>query len=154
MPLPDGWGRGIACHSVWNSTPVAIVAEVSVDGIGQCRVHRVVCAVDCGIAVNPDMVEAQMEGGIVFGFTAALKGTGITFENGQVQQSNFHDVPLWRFDEMPEIEIHIMPSSRLPRGVGEMSTPPLIPAIANAIFDATGKRVRHLPVTRADLAQA
>jgi len=153
-PLPDGWGRGIACHATWNSCPVAQVVEVSVGEDGRVQVHRVVCAIDCGVVINPDMVEAQMEGGIVFGLTAALKGEGITIENGRVQQSNFHDYPLWRFDEMPVVEVHIVPSGRPPRGVGEMSNPPLIPAVANAIFAATGKRIRRIPIRPEDILAA
>jgi len=104
-PLPAGWGRGMAFHSTWDATPVAQVAEVSVSRDGQVRVQRVVCAVDCGITVNPEMVEAQMEGGIVFGLSAALKGE-ITVENGRIQQSNLNDYPILRMDEMPVICQH------------------------------------------------
>ncbi|NIM95989.1 MAG: molybdopterin-dependent oxidoreductase [Anaerolineales bacterium] len=149
-PLPEGWGRGIACHSTWNATPVAQVAEVSVSESGTIRVHKVVCAVDCGLVINPNMVEEQMEGGIVFGLTAALKES-ITFENGRAQQSNFHDYPLLRFDEMPEIDVHILQSEYSPSGVGEMGVPPIAPAVANAIFDATGIRLRRLPFRKEDL---
>ncbi len=144
-PLPDGWGRGIACHSTWNVSHVAQVAEVSVDSDNQVRVHRVVCAVDCGIAINPDAVEAQMEGGIVFALSAALHGE-ITFQNGRVQESNFHDYPLLRFDKMPVVEVHIIPSDNPPTGIGEMSGPPIAPAVANAVYAASGKRVRRLPI--------
>ena len=150
-PLPDGWGRGIACHATWGESSVAQVAEVSVETDGRVRVHRVVCAIDCGVVINPDMVEAQMEGGIVFGLTAALKGDGITLENGRVRQSNFHDYPLLGYDEMPLIEVNLVRSDRAPTGVGEMGTPPVIPAVANAIFAATGKRIRRLPVRPGDL---
>jgi CO/xanthine dehydrogenase Mo-binding subunit len=143
--LPDGWGRGIAYHATWGVTHVAQVAEVSVAQDGTLRVHRVVCAVDCGTVINPDTVAAQMEGGIVFGLTAALKAS-IIVENGRVQQSNFHDYPLLRFDEMPQVEIHIVPSQKPPSGIGEMGVPPIAPAIANAVFDATGTRVRRLPI--------
>jgi isoquinoline 1-oxidoreductase beta subunit len=149
-PLPEGWGRGIACWSTWNETPVAQVAEVSVDLDGSVHVQRVVCAIDCGIAVNPDMVAAQMEGGVVWGLTAALKGA-IEFENGRVVQSNFDDYPLLHFDEMPQVEVHILPSDRRPTGVGEMGVPPAAPAVFNAIFNATGKRIRHLPLRPEDL---
>jgi len=144
-PLPDGWGRGIAYHASFGVTPVAQVVEISVARDGTVQVHRVVCAIDCGTVINPDNVEAQMEGGIVFGLTAVLKGE-ITIENGRVQQSNLHDYPLLRMDEMPAIEVYIVPSDRNPSGVGEMGVPPIIPAVLNAVFDATGKRIRRLPI--------
>ena len=144
-PLPPGSGRGIACWSTWNVTPVAQVAEVSVSETGQVRVHRVVCAIDCGLVVNPDMVTAQMESGIVWGLTAALKGS-IDIENGSVQQTNYADYPLLQIDEMPRVEVHLVSRDRRPTGVGEMGVPPAAPAVLNAIFAATGKRVRHLPV--------
>jgi isoquinoline 1-oxidoreductase beta subunit len=149
-PLPAGWGRGIACHSTWEVTPVAQVAEVSVSDSGQVRVHRVVCAIDPGLAIHPESVKAQMEGGIVFGLTAVLKNA-IHYDDGRVQQSNFHDYPLLRMNEMPEIEVHIMESGGLPTGVGEMGVPPIVPAVMNAIYDATGVRVRHIPVKSEDL---
>jgi CO/xanthine dehydrogenase Mo-binding subunit len=149
-PLPEGWGRGIACWSTWNVTPVAQVAEVSVTPEGGVRVHRVVCAIDCGLVINPDMVAAQMEGGIAWGLTAALK-SGIEFENGRVLQSNFDNYPLLRMDEMPQVETHIVPSDRRPTGVGEMGVPPVAPAVFNAIYNATGKRIRHLPLQPEDL---
>jgi isoquinoline 1-oxidoreductase beta subunit len=152
-PLPDGWGRGIACHSTWNVTPVAQVIDASVDQQGRLRVHRVFCAVDCGLVVNPDMVEAQMEGGIVFGLTTALKGH-ITLRDGRVEQSNFHDYPLLTIAEMPEIEVYIVPSEGRPTGVGEMGNPPAAPALLNAVFAATGKRIRHLPIRPDDLRPA
>lgn len=151
-PLPDGWGRGIAYHATFGVTPVAEVAEVSVAQDGTVQVHRVVCAIDCGTVINPDTVEAQMEGGIVFGLTAVLKGE-ITIEKGRVQQSNFHDYPLLRMDEMPTIEVHIVPSDRNPSGVGEMGVPPIIPAVLNAVFAATGKRIRRLPIRAEDLRE-
>ncbi|MBE7474470.1 MAG: xanthine dehydrogenase family protein molybdopterin-binding subunit [Anaerolineae bacterium] len=152
-PLPEGWGRGIACYSTWGVTPTAEVVEVSVTEDGQIRVHRVVCVIDCGIVVNPDMVRAQVEGGIAFALSAALKGK-ITWENGRVQQSNFHDYPVLQIHEMPVVEVHIMPSSEPPSGVGEMSGPPLTPAVANAIFAATGKRIRRIPLQTEDLRKA
>jgi isoquinoline 1-oxidoreductase beta subunit len=152
-PLPDGWGRGIACWSTWNVTPTAHVVEVSVDEDGVVQVHRVVCGVDCGLVINPDIVQAQMEGGIVMGLTAALKGE-ITLENGRVQQGNFHDYPLWQIDEMPAIEVYIVSSDRAPSGAGEMAVPPIIPAVANAVFAATGKRIRRFPIRPADLREA
>jgi isoquinoline 1-oxidoreductase beta subunit len=130
-------------------TPVAQVAEVSVDAEGHLRVERVVCAVDCGIVVNPDMVEAQMEGGIVFSLSALLYGE-ITLADGRVQQSNFHDYPLLRFDAMPKIEVYIVASDRPPSGVGEMGVPPAVPAVLNAIYGATGKRIRRLPIRPED----
>jgi len=125
------------------------VAEVSVEG-GVVRVHKVVCAIDCGTVINPDMVVQQMEGGIVYGLTAFLKGQ-ITFDRGRVQQGNFDDYPLLQLAEMPEVEVHIVPSTRPPKGVGEMGVPPIAPAVANALFTITGKRIRHMPVTPADL---
>jgi isoquinoline 1-oxidoreductase beta subunit len=143
-PLPSGRGRGIATHFSFDSY-VAQVAEVSVEKNGDVRVHRVVCAVDCGRVVNPDTVKAQMEGGIIFGLTAALKGE-ITLEAGRVKQRNFHDYPMLRINEAPEIEVHIMPSTENPTGVGEPGVPPVAPAVANAVFAATGKRVRKLPI--------
>lgn len=143
-PLPAGQGRGIAFHSTWGVTHVAQVAEVSVNAAGAFRVQRVVCAVDCGLVVNPDMVAAQMEGGIVFGLSA-LRGE-IVVEEGRVRQSNFHDYPIWRIDEMPQIEVYLVSSTEPPQGVGEMGTPPILPAVANAIFAATGQRIRQLPI--------
>jgi isoquinoline 1-oxidoreductase beta subunit len=151
-PLPEGWGRGIAYHATFGVTHVAQVAEVSVDQDGKVRVHRVVCAVDCGTVINPDMVVAQMEGGIAFGLTAALKAD-ITIENGRAQQSNFHDYPLLRMDEMPIVEVYIIPSDEQPTGIGEMGVPPIAPAVANAVFAATGKRVRHIPIRSTDLRE-
>lgn len=148
--LPEGWGRGMAYWATFDVTHVAQVAEVSVASDGTVQVHRVVCAVDCGIVVNPDTVAAQMEGGIVFGLTAALKA-GITIEHGRAQQSNFHDYPLLRLDEMPVVEIHIVPSDERPTGIGEMGVPPIAAAVANALFAATGKRIRRLPILASDL---
>ena len=149
-PLPPGSGRGIACWSTWNVTPVAQVAEVSVSTTGEVRVHRVVCAIDCGQVVNPDMVTAQMEGGIVWGLTAALKSS-IDIELGSVMQTNFANYPLLQIDEMPQVEVHLVSTDRRPTGVGEMGVPPAAPAVLNAIFAATGKRIRRLPVRPEDL---
>lgn len=149
-PLPAGWGRGIAAFKTWDKSPTAEVVELSVADDGTIKVHRVVCVVDCGIVVNPDMVVAQMEGGIVFALTAAIKSK-VTIEKGRVVQSNFHNYPVLRMDEMPQIEVHIVPGSEPPTGVGEMSGPPLTPAVANAVFAATGKRVRHIPIQPEDL---
>jgi isoquinoline 1-oxidoreductase subunit beta len=142
-PLPAGKGRGIATHFSFDSY-VAQVAEVSVEN-GHLRVHRVVCAVDCGRVVNPDTVKAQMEGGIIFALTAALMAE-ITLEQGRVKQRNFHDYQMLRINEAPEIEVYIVPSTENPTGVGEPGVPPVAPAVANAIFAATGKRVRKLPI--------
>jgi isoquinoline 1-oxidoreductase subunit beta len=150
-PLPQGVGRGIATHFSFDSY-VAQVIEASVAKDGTVRVHRVVCAVDCGRVVNPDTVKAQMEGGINFGLTASLK-TEITLENGRVQQSNFHDYPMLRMFEAPAIEVFIVPSEEKPTGVGEPSVPPVAPALTNAIFAATGKRIRRLPIRASDLGE-
>jgi isoquinoline 1-oxidoreductase subunit beta len=143
-PLPRGRARGIAVYKSFE-TYVAEVAEVSVESEGAVRVHRVVCAVDCGPVVNPDIVEAQMESGIVYGLTAALWGE-ITIDKGRVQQSNFHDYRMLRMAEMPRIEVHIVPSTEAQGGVGEPGTPPIAPAVCNAIFALTGKRIRRLPI--------
>ena len=148
--LPAGVGRGIATHFSFDSY-VAQVVEASVEKNGTVRVHRVVCAVDCGMAINPDTVKAQMEGGIIFGLTAALKSE-ITLKDGRVEQGNFHDYQMLRIFEAPEIEVHIVPSSESPTGVGEPGVPPVAPALANAIFAATGKRIRRLPIRASDLA--
>lgn len=141
--LPPGRGRGIAVHKSFESY-VAQVAEVTVTE-GNVKVDRVVCAVDCGVAVNPDVVRAQMEGGIGFGLSAVLHGA-ITLEGGRVNERNFDGYRCLRIDEMPRVEVHIMPSSERPTGVGEPGVPPIAPAVANAIFAATGKRIRRLPV--------
>jgi isoquinoline 1-oxidoreductase subunit beta len=151
-PYPAGHARGIATHFSFDSY-VAQVAEVSVDSDGTVHVHRVVAAVDCGRVVNPDTVKAQIEGGIVFGLTAALK-TEITLDKGRVQQRNFHDYPMVRMFESPAIEVYIVLSSEKPTGVGEPGVPPVAPAVANAIFAATGKRVRRLPIKPEDLRSA
>jgi isoquinoline 1-oxidoreductase beta subunit len=148
--LSDGVGRGIAAHFSFDSY-VAQVVEASVEKSGEVRVHRVVCALDCGLVINPDTVKAQMEGGIIFGLTAALK-TEITLKNGRVEQDNFHDYQMLRMFESPEIEVHLMPSTENPTGVGEPGVPPVAPALVNAIFAATGKRIRRLPIRSSDLA--
>jgi isoquinoline 1-oxidoreductase beta subunit len=148
--LPPGVGRGIATHFSFASY-VAQVVEASVGKGGAVRVHRVVCALDCGLVINPDTVRAQIEGGIIFGLTAALK-TEITLKEGRVEQGNFDDYQMLRIFESPEIEVHIVPSGESPTGVGEPGVPPVAPALANAIFAATGKRVRRLPIRASDLA--
>jgi isoquinoline 1-oxidoreductase beta subunit len=149
-PAPEGQGRGIACHT-YHNTAVAMVADVSVQD-GKVRVHKVVCAINCGRAIHPDMVTQQMEGSIVFGLTSLLKGE-ITFEGGRVQQGNFNDYPILQISEMPEVEVHIVPEERAPTGTGEMGVPPLVPAVVNAIFNATGIRVRHTPIRAEDLSK-
>lgn len=148
-PPAKGIGRGIAVHESFGSY-VAQVAEVSVEKDGHVRVHRVVCAVDCGQVVNPDTVNAQMEGGIVYGLTAALYGE-ITLKEGRVEQQNFYDYKMLRMNEMPKVEVYIVPSTEKHGGVGEPGTPPIAPAVVNAIFAATGKRIRSLPIRREEL---
>jgi isoquinoline 1-oxidoreductase beta subunit len=143
-PPPAGVFRGIAVHKAFE-TYVAEVAEVSVGTGGPVRVHRVVCAVDCGPVVNPDTVEAQMQSAIVFGLTAALYGD-IGIDRGRVVQSNFHDYRMLHMAEMPRVEVYIVPGTDAPGGVGEPATAPIAPAVCNAIFAATGKRIRKLPI--------
>jgi isoquinoline 1-oxidoreductase beta subunit len=106
--------------------------------------------VDCGTLINPKIVEAQIAGGIAFGLTATLKGS-ITIKDGSAEQSNFHDFPLLTIDEMPQVEVHIVPSTSPPTGIGEVGVPPIAPAVANAVFAATGKRIRRLPIKGKDL---
>jgi len=143
-PLPAGEGRGIACHHSFD-TFVAQVAEVAVGRRGRLSVKRVVCAVECGPVVNPDTVKAQMESGIVYGLSAALRGK-ITIRGGRVVEGNFDDYEPLRLDEMPEIEVHIVPSTEKIGGIGEPGLPPIAPAVVNAVFAATGRRVRRLPL--------
>jgi len=142
-PLPAGHAHGIAVAESFGSF-VAQVAEVSLDR-GRVRVHRITCAVDCGMVVNPDAIRAQMEGAIAFGLTAALKSE-ITIQDGHAVQRNFDDFPLLRIDEMPEVDVHIVPSREHPGGIGEPGVPPAAPAVANAIFALTGKPVRSIPI--------
>ena len=146
QPLPPGRARGVAVHESFR-TVVAQVAEVSVGDGGIPRVERVVCAVDCGIAVNPDVVRAQMEGSIGFGLGTAL-WSEITLVDGRVQQSNFHDFRILRIDEMPRVEVHIVPSAAPPTGVGEPGVPPIAPAVGNALLALTGRPTRRLPFAR------
>ena len=147
-PLPAGSvervGRGIALLHAFGSY-VAQVADITVSKQGDVRVRRVVCAVDCGTVVNPDIVKAQMESGIVFGITGALWGE-ITIKNGRVEQHNFNDYRMLHMSEAPAIEVHLVRSSEAPGGVGEPGTSAVIPAVTNAIFAATGRRIRKLPV--------
>ena len=151
-PLPAGRGRGIAVCFSYGSY-AAHVAEVSVDDEGAVTVHRVVCAIDCGIAVNPDQVVAQMEGGLIYGLTATLFGQ-ITVDKGRVQQTNFHTYPMLRINQAPPTEVHILDSGEAPGGLGEPGVPTVAPAICNAIFAATGKRIRRLPIERDELKRA
>jgi isoquinoline 1-oxidoreductase subunit beta len=151
-PLPAGVFRGIAVAQSFGSY-VAEVAEVSVGADGAPRVHRVVAAVDCGMTVNPTIIERQIEGAIAYGLTAALYGK-ITLKDGRVEQSNFHDYPILRSNEMPKVEVHIVASTEKPGGIGEPGTPPIAPAVANALFAATGKRLRSLPFDTALLKKA
>ena len=144
QPLPPGSGRGIALLHAFGSY-IAQVAEVVVSKQGEVRVPRVVCAVDCGVIVNPDTVKAQMESGIIFGISGALWGE-ITFKDGRVEQHNFNDYRVLRINEAPVIEVHLVQSSEAPGGIGEPGTSAVMPAVANAIFAATGKRIRRLPV--------
>ncbi len=141
--LPSGRFRGVALVNNLGGFN-AQIAEVSVNNKGKYRVHRVVCAVDCGQTINPAGVRQQIEGGIVFGLSA-LKG-GITIDKGRVQQGNFNSYEVVRIDEAPVIEVHLVPSHETPGGIGEASTPAIGPAVANAIFAATGKRIRTLPI--------
>jgi isoquinoline 1-oxidoreductase subunit beta len=150
-PLPAGRARGIAVHASFGSWAAQVV-EVSLQD-GKVRVHRVVCAIDCGIAVNPETIRAQMEGGIVFGLTAALYGR-ISLKVGRVEQGNFHDYPVLRIHEMPEVEVHIVPSMAPPSGTGEPGTPLMAAAVCNALFALTGRRIRSLPLAQHDLMRA
>jgi len=142
-PLPAGRARGIAVAESFGGY-VAQVAEVSLED-GRPKVHRVVIAADVGTVINPQQVTAQLEGAMVYGLSAALHGK-ITLKDGQVEQSNFHDYPVIRMNEMPAVEVHLVPSTQAPGGVGEPGTPPIAPAVANALFALTGKRHRSLPL--------
>lgn len=144
--LKAGQARGLACHSCFGSH-VAQVAEISVNtDRGVIKVHRVVCAIDCGPVINPDTVKAQMEGGIIMGLSAALKER-VNFAKGGVETANFGDYPLLRFSETPEIEVHLVQGQKTHGGVGEPGLPPIAPAVANALFAAAGIRLRSLPLT-------
>ncbi len=147
--LAEGHFQGLAVHKSYY-TYVAHIVDLSVEDDGYVRVHKVISAIDCGTIINPDMVKAQIEGSIVFGLNATLKGA-ITIENGRVKQSNFNDNQILRIKEMPEVEVHFIQSKKPPTGVGEPGVPPIAPAITNAIFSATRKRIRRLPVSLEDL---
>jgi isoquinoline 1-oxidoreductase beta subunit len=149
-PVAPGRARGIAVFFSFNSY-LAEVAEVSVAQGGKLTVHRVTCAVDCGRVVDPNGVRAQVESAVVYGLSAVLTGE-ITIAGGKVEQSNFNDYPVLRMREMPEVDVHLVPSTEPPTGIGEPGVPPLAPAITNAIFAATGKRIRRLPIRPEDLA--
>lgn len=142
-PLPEGWARGVAVHESFNSFAAQVV-EVSKQG-DDFKIERVVCAIDCGLAVNPDIICAQMEGGIGFGLSAALVSE-LTLDKGKVKQSNFHDYQVLRMSQMPQIDVHIMPSAEPATGVGEPGVPPIAPALANALAALMGKRVNNLPL--------
>jgi isoquinoline 1-oxidoreductase beta subunit len=141
--LPAGQGMGVACHT-YHDTPVAIVAHVEM-GTKSFTVRRVVCAVDCGTVVNPDMVIQQIEGGVAFGLTAVLKNA-LTHRAGRIEQQNFHDSPLLQLSEMPAVDVHIVPSADNPTGIGEMAVPAVIPAVLNAVYAASRIRFRSLPL--------
>lgn len=150
--MPERVGRGVSLQFVFG-TYMAHVAEVEVSKEGAVRVRRVVCAVDCGTVVNPDTVRAQIQSAVVFGVTAALYGN-ITLKNGRVEQSNFDNYLMVRMNEAPAFEVHIVQNSEPPGGMGEAGTSAIVPAVTNAIFAATGKRLRKLPVDAAALKQA
>jgi isoquinoline 1-oxidoreductase beta subunit len=150
-PLPKGRGRGIALQNVFGSY-LAQVAEVEVAKDGSVRVHRVVCAMDCGTVINPDTVQAQIQSGVIFGVTAALYGE-ITLKNGRVEQANFDTYQMLRINEAPAIEVHVVKSAEPPGGMGEAGTSGIVPAIANAVFAATGKRLRKMPIDTNALKQ-
>jgi len=142
-------GRGVAVHECFNSF-VAQVAEVTVKKDGSIKVDRVVCAVDCGTAINPDNIRAQVEGSVGFALSAALSGE-ITLKGGRVEQGNFDGYPLLRIGDMPQVEVHIVASTNAPTGIGEPGVPPVAPAVANAIAAATGKFLRKMPFNAAEL---
>jgi isoquinoline 1-oxidoreductase beta subunit len=151
QPLPERVGRGLSVQFVF-ATYMAQVAEVEVSKDGAVRVRRVVCAVDCGTVVNPDTVQAQIQSAINFGITAALHGE-ITLKDGRVEQANFDTYQMLRINEAPAIEVHIVQSREPPGGMGEAGTSAIVPAVTNAIFAATGKRLRKLPIDTSALKQ-
>lgn len=150
--LPRGRFRGIAVGESFGSY-TAEVAEVSVAKDGTVRVHRVVCAIDCGMTVNPDIIKRQMESSIIYGLSAALYGR-ISIKDGRIEQGNFNDYPVLRMNEVPKVEVHIVASTQPPGGVGEPGLPPLAPAVVNAIYQATGKRLRKLPIDSEELKRS
>jgi CO/xanthine dehydrogenase Mo-binding subunit len=156
-PLPANVGRGLACVTAQerkSPTWTASVVQAQVDPqSGRVRVQKIVCAVDCGIVVNPDGARAQIEGSLLFGVSNALKERG-TVKNGQLEQSNFHDYQVLRINEIPEVEVHIVPSTEYPTGLGEPGTTTILPALSNAIFAATGARVRSGPFLPGRVQQA
>ncbi len=147
--MPERVGRGVSVQFAF-ATYMAQVAEVEVSRAGAVRVRRVVCAVDCGTVVNPDTVQAQIQSAIMFGITAALHGK-ITLKNGRVEQTNFDTYQILRMNEAPAIEVHIVRSFEPPGGMGECGTSAIVPAVTNAVFAATGKRLRKLPIDTAQL---
>jgi isoquinoline 1-oxidoreductase beta subunit len=149
-PLPARVGRGVCVQPSFASF-IATVVEAEVDELGEVRLRRVTCAVDTGIAVNPDTVRAQLEGGLIFGLTAALYGE-ITIDKGRVQQSNFHDYRMLRIDQAPKIEVHVIKSGEAPGGIGETGVTAGPPALRNAIYAATGVALRRLPIDRSLIA--
>ena len=151
-PMPAGQGRGFASHFSFD-TYVAYVADVTVNANGSVKVDRVTAAVDCGQIINPDGVKAMVEGAIVYGLSAAMKDK-ITITDGRVQQSNFDDYRVLKINEMPVVDVHLVPSTEQPTGMGEPGLPPIAPAVTNAIFAATGKRIRTLPFSAADVKKA
>ena len=144
-PPPEGHARGIALAEAFGSI-AAEVAEVSVDD-DEVRVHKVVCAIDCGVAINPDNIRSQIEGGIGFGLGAIL-AEEVTLTGGEVDQANYDTYTTLRIDAMPEVEVHIVPSRERPTGVGEPGVPPVGPAVANALYALTGRRIRVLPIAK------
>jgi isoquinoline 1-oxidoreductase beta subunit len=148
QPLAPGTGRGVAVNIYAGETYIAQVAEASVAKDGNIRLNRIVCVVDCGLPLNPAGIEGQVESGIAWGLSAALRGK-INFRDGRVAESGYHDFRVIRMNEMPRIETHILPSTAGFGGFGEHPVPPVAPAVANAVFQATGKRLRHLPLSLA-----
>jgi len=143
--LDNGVHRGLAVHE-FDETYVAMVAEISIDDRRQINVERVVCGVDCGTVINPRIVKTQVASGIAFGLAATTKSE-ITLEAGRVREGNFHDFPIVTFADMPNVDVHLVNSQRHPSGIGECGVPPIAPAGANAVFGATGERLRKLPLT-------